>query len=170
MSIRSITAATWAIRFSCIAALVGAGCSTQTSAPTAPTPAPAPAPAPAPPPATASIQITIEPNPVPFSGVPITDAASCASSRNTWFYDQVFKETGGAAVTFTARVDKFDDSPVQSQTGISVPVPANGTLTWHSRWCSAAATAHTAQTTWTGVDANGHSVSVTGPVARLMAR
>src|SRR5688572_5420932 len=46
-------------------------------------------------PSTASVQITINPNPVPFSGSPITDAPSCAGYANTWFYDQVLTEFAG---------------------------------------------------------------------------
>ena len=52
--------------------------------------------------------MTISPNPVPFSGQPITDIATCATRPNTWFYDQILKETGGVAVTVTRRVDTFD--------------------------------------------------------------
>lgn len=36
----------------------------------------------------------ISPNPVPFSGQAITDVASCRDRPNTWFYDQILKETG----------------------------------------------------------------------------
>ena len=36
---------------------------------------------------------------MPFSGQPITDVASCNGRANTWFYDQVLRETGGVAVT-----------------------------------------------------------------------
>jgi hypothetical protein len=45
------------------------------------------------------VQVTVSPNPVPFSGQAITDIASCATRPNTWFYDQVLRETGGVAVT-----------------------------------------------------------------------
>ena len=77
-----------------------------------PTPTPAPTPTPSPSPSTGSgtgaVQVTVSPNPVPFSGQAITDIASCATRPNTWFYDQVLRETAGVAVTITRRVDSFD--------------------------------------------------------------
>jgi hypothetical protein len=111
--------------------------------------------------------VTVNPNPVPFSGQPVTDAPSCAGSKNTWFYEQVLKETGGAAVTFTSRIDKFDERVVNTVTNLSLVVPANGSMSIQSRWCSAQGVAHTAQTTFTGTDTNGHSVSADGAVASL---
>ena len=49
-----------------------------------------------------SVVITVNPNPVPFSGVPVTDEPGCAVLPNTWYYDQVFTETAGVEVTFTS--------------------------------------------------------------------
>src|SRR6266542_3760069 len=91
------------------------------TAPSAPAPTPAPTPTPAAP-ATASVQFAINPNPVPFSGQPITDSAGCAGSKNTWFYNQVATESGGAIVTFTSRVDKFDGRVVNTLTGLNLVV------------------------------------------------
>ena len=144
-----------------------------TPAPKPVTPAPAPAPAPAPPPpsssATGRVEVSISPNPVPFGGQPITDIASCASRPNTWFYDQVIREVGGAAVTVTERVDMFDGA-VTARTNPSLRIAANQSTTLRTRWCSSAATAHTAQSNFSGTDANGRAWSVTGPVVRLQAR
>src|SRR5687768_15397168 len=100
----------------------------------APSPAPGPAPTPAPAPSTGRVQVTINPNPVPFSGQPITDSASCATRPNTWFYDQVVRETGGVAVTITERVDMFDGA-VTARTNPSLRVAANGSTTLCTRWC-----------------------------------
>jgi hypothetical protein len=115
------------------------------------------------------VEVTINPNPVPFSGQPITDIASCATRPNTWFYDQVIREVGGAAVTVTERVDMFDGA-VTARTNPSLRVAANQSTTLRTRWCSSAATAHTAQSNFSGTDANGRAWSVTGPVVRLQAR
>jgi hypothetical protein len=140
----------------------------------APAPSPTPAPAPAPTPtATASgpgsVAVAINPNPVPFSGQAITDVASCANRPNTWFYDQVLRETGGVAVTVTERVDSFDGA-VTSRTNPGIRIGANGTTTIRTRWCSSSASAHTAQTSFSGTDANGRTWSVTGPTVRLLAK
>jgi len=135
-----------------------------------PTPTPVPAPnQPAPVGAKGNVQVTVSPNPVPFSGQPITDLASCSTRPNTWFYDQVLKETGGAAVTITRRVDSFDGA-AGSATNPNLRIAANGTTSVHTRWCSVAATAHTAQSTFSGTDANGNSWTVTGPLVRLSAK
>jgi hypothetical protein len=143
-----------------------------TSAPApapSPAPVPAPAPAPSPSPAIGRVEVTINPNPVPFSGQPITDIASCRDRPNTWFYDQVLREVGGAAVTVTERVDTFDGA-VTSRTNPGLRIAANGSTTLRTRWCSSSPAAHTAQTTFSGTDANGRSWTVVGPTVRLQAR
>jgi hypothetical protein len=135
----------------------------------APTPTPAPAPAPAPPSAAVgTLRVTVNPNPVPFSGQAITDIASCNTRPNTWFYDQVLREVGGVAVTVTERVDSFD-GVVTSRSNPGLRIAANGSLTVRTRWCSASASAHTAQTNFSGTDANGKTWSVTGVAVRLQA-
>jgi hypothetical protein len=113
--------------------------------------------------------VTINPNPVPFSGQPMTDVASCANRANTWFYEQALREAGGVAITVTQRVDFFDGA----ETGRSNPnlrIAANGSTSIRTRWCSSTATAHTAQTNFSGTDANGKTWSLTGPTVRLQAR
>ena len=137
----------------------------------APAPAPSPAPAPAPPPSSAvgRVQVTINPNPVPYSGQPITDVASCRDRPHTWFYEQVLRETGGVAVTVTGRVDSFDGAAGAS-TNPNLHIAANGSTTVRTRWCSSTPSAHTAQTNFSGTDANGKSWNVTGVVVRLNAR
>jgi hypothetical protein len=135
-----------------------------------PTPTPVPAPnQPAPVGAKGNVQVTVSPNPVPFSGQPVTGVASCATRPNTWFYDQVLRETGGAAVTITRRVDSFDGA-AGSASNPNLRIAANGTTTIPTRWCSVAATAHTAQSSFSGTDANGNPWSVTGPLVRLAAK
>ena len=71
----------------------------------APSPQPTqPGPAPAPGPVAGAVEISINPNPVPHSGTPITDAAGCKDVKYTWFYDQVFRETGGSTVTLLSSI------------------------------------------------------------------
>jgi len=138
------------------------------------TPAPAPTPTPTPtPPSSGSgagaVQVTVSPNPVPFSGQPITDIATCATRPNTWFYDQMLKETGGVAVTVSRRVDTFDGA-AGAATNPNLRIAANGSTTIRTRWCSVSAAAHTAQSSFSGTDANGKAWSVTGPLVRLNAK
>jgi hypothetical protein len=138
-------------------------------APVAPRPTPTPTPTPPPSSATGRVEVAINPNPVPFSGQPIPDVASCRDRTNTWFYDQVLREVGGAAVTVTERVDSFDGA-VTSRSNPSLQISANASTTLRTRWCSTSGAAHTAQTTFSGTDANGRSWSLAGPTVRLMAR
>ncbi len=123
--------------------------------------------APPPPPNRGSVKLSINPNPVPFSGQPVTDEPGCADKSNTWFYDQVFEETAGTGVTFTARVDSFDGFVVNNFSGLTIVVPPLGTLTLHARWCSGNPTNHTALSTFSGVDDSGAAVNVTTPSIRL---
>ena len=118
--------------------------------------------------ATGSVRVSINPNPVPFSGVPVTDTPGCATLPNTWYYDQVFTESSGAAVTLTSRIDYFDGFSVNNIQGIAINIPAGGTAALKARWCSGNATNHTAQSTFSGVDSRGAPVVVNTPVIKLM--
>jgi hypothetical protein len=164
----------------CVAALISASCSSNDSSPTepssstpspsnspAPAPTPAPTPSPSPAPTVGAVRIELEPNPVPFSGQPITDSAGCAGSKNTWFYDQKLMENGGVDVVFTQRIDKFDGRVVNTLSGQNIQVPANSQIRIKSRWCSSQAVHHSAQTTFSGSDAKGNPITVEGPVADL---
>jgi hypothetical protein len=113
--------------------------------------------------------VTVSPNPVAFSGQPITDISSCVNRPNTWFYDQVLRETGGVAVTVTRRIDTFD-GVAGSATSPNLRIAANGSTNISTRWCSVSSAAHTAQSSFSGTDANGKAWSVTGPVVRLSAK
>jgi hypothetical protein len=157
------------------AALGGAAACSSSDSPTSPTPTangPAPqtpSPTPAPAPAVGALEISVNPNPVPHSGAPITDAAGCRDVRYTWFYDQVFRETGGSTVTLTNRVDLFDERETNNVSNLNIVVSANGTNQIRSRWCSSNRSVHSAQTRWSGTDANGRSIVVMGPKVTLSA-
>ena len=150
-----------------VIALAGASCRTSQSSPTSPSNVAAP---PAPPAATGSLSVRINPNPVPFSGQPVTDAAGCAGVPNTWFYEQVLTETGGANVIVFERVDLFDGKQV-NKTGVTIDVVARSTTTIRSRWCSASSATHTAQTNFTARDAaTGRTFAQDGPIVNLMKK
>ena len=139
------------------------------ASPTAPSSTPPPSTGSNLPPSTGSVKVEVQPNPVPFSGLPVTDAGpGCNNVKNTWFYDQVFTESGGSEVTFTNRTDTFDGFVVNELSGLKIVVQANGTLTLHTRWCSGNPIDHTARSSFTGTDATGKVVTVTGPAVKLM--
>ena len=161
----------WLAVVACATALA-IGCNNSPTAPDSDDPPPVvtnpppPSPGPGPTP-TGAVTIALNPDPVPHSGQPITDAAGCANVRYTWFYEQVFRETGGSQVTFTNRIDLFDERETNNVSA-NIVVPANGSFTIRSRWCSSDRREHSAQTRWTGTDAAGRAIVVLGPRARLM--
>jgi len=116
----------------------------------------------------ASVQVSVNPNPVPFSGAPITDTPECLNYAFTWFYTTVLQETGGNSVTFTSRVDNFDGKQANNLKGLKIALGPHDTVTLQTRWCSGASTPHTAQSIFGGVDASGNAVTATGQVAQLM--
>ena len=154
--------------------LAASACSDGT--PTSPTPSgTTPPTAGGPPPPSAppaspvgALSVEIHPNPVPHSGARIPDAPGCANVQFTWFYDQVIKETGGSAVTLTNRIDLFDERETNNRT-VNIVIPANGSTTIQTRWCSSTRSVHSAQTRWAGTDASGRSVSIMGPKVTLSA-
>lgn len=176
MATKSIKSAT-SLAAICVAALVSITCGAiEDDSPTAPsavspsssqTPSPAPSPTPAPSSGKASVKITINPNPVPHSGQPITDVAACSGVKNTWFYEQILEETNGVAITFSDRQDFFDGRVANTINNAGIQVPARGRISIRSRWCSSTATSHTAQTNFSGRDANGNVVPANGPQVTL---
>jgi hypothetical protein len=114
------------------------------------------------------LNVSVNPNPVPFSGKPITDVAGCQNRNNTWYYDQIL-ETSGSALTITSEIDMFDGFVVNNLTDLHITVPAGGKTTLNPRWCSSESREHTAQSTFGGVDANGNTFTVSGPKVTLMA-
>lgn len=108
------------------------------------------------------------PNPVPYSGEKITDVSGCAASPHTWFYDQVLTETGGSTVTFTKRVDLFDNTKVNDRSDLNIVVPANSSTTVKTRWCSSNNSRHAAESTFAGTDAAGNEVTATAGVVQLL--
>lgn len=155
------------LMFVCGVALAAAMCGDSPTGPTPTSSPPTPTPTPTAP-SVGNVEVTVAPNPVPFSGQPITDHPGCSGVRNTWFYEHQFREVGGAEVTFRSRVDTFDGFIVNELSGLNIVVPANGTLALRSRWCSQSAAEHTARSRFTGTDANGNPVSLTGPNVRLL--
>jgi len=155
-------------------AFVAIGCgseSSPTTAPTTPSPVVTPAPTPTPtPPARGRVEMSVVPNPVPYSGDRIADVPGCVTSQNTWFYDQILTETGGSTVTFTQRIDLFDNSRTNDRSDLSIVVPANDSITLKTRWCSATSVEHTAESRFSGKDAAGNEISVTSGVVRLMKK
>ena len=156
-----------------VAAFIAISCGGESSPPTAPTAAPPPVVTPPPPPPPAArgqVAASVVPNPVPYSGDRISDVPACVSSQNTWFYDQILTETGGSTVTFNSRIDLFDNTRTNDRSDLNIEVPANGSITLRTRWCSTTSAEHTAESRFSGKDAAGNEISVTSGVVRLMKK
>ena len=117
------------------------------------------------------LKVRIDPDPVPFSGKPITDVASCRdsvlASKNTWFYDQIISTETGIPVTITERENFFDGRFV-SKINETIRIAGNAGYIIHSRWCSGTKVFHYVQTRFKGKDDNGEPFVLNGPWVRLM--
>jgi hypothetical protein len=165
---------TWSIVFACAAVLITAACGSIEPSPTAPSPT-SPAAAPSSGPATSTapgkLEVTVNPNPVPWSGQPITDSAGCANVPNTWFYDQVLRNSGGNTINVSDRTDYFNDREVSKRTALGIVLEPGATTSIRTRWCSSASGAQSAQTNWGATDVKtGAVLTVNGPKLTLRSR
>jgi hypothetical protein len=112
------------------------------------------------------VEVSIRPNPVPWSSQPIE---GCALA-NTWQYDQMLMNSGGSRLTISDRVDSFDGVQVSTRSGLGIVLAPGAQTSIHTRWCSANATEHRAQTTFSGSDDAGNRITAAGPTVRLAPR
>ncbi len=168
---------TYAIVAVCVTALTAAACGSVEPSPTAPSPVPSPAPSPSPSPSPSPaptsgpgrLQVTINPNPVSWSGTPI-QGSGCDGVTNTWFYNQVLRNTGGKAIVVSDRTDFFNNREVSRRNGLGINIAPGAESTVTTRWCSASVGPHTAKTDFSGQDVDGVSVVFSGNTVTLNAR
>ena len=110
--------------------------------------------------------MSITPNPVPWSGTPIDGC----SRPNTWTYEQVLRNTGGATLTVSDRTDYMNGAKVSERSGLGIVLAPGADRAITTRWCSANATEQTARTDFFGSDGSGGRITFTGPTVRLLAR
>ena len=127
-------------------------------------------PVPEPPSGHFRLSMKVDPEPVAHSGVPVP-LFSCRDNRYTWYYDQHLVSETGVPVTFTERENFFDGRFVGKNTE-QIRLGGNGTpnkaAVLHTRWCSAIARPHYAQTRFKGVSDDGEVIVVNGPWVRLL--
>jgi hypothetical protein len=127
-------------------------------------------PVPEPPSTHFRLSMKVDPEPVAHSGVPVPIFA-CRDNRYTWYYDQHLVSETGVPVTFTERENFFDGRFVGKNTQ-QIRLGGNGTpnkaAVLHTRWCSAVARPHYAQTRFKGVSDEGEVIVVNGPLVRLL--
>jgi hypothetical protein len=113
-----------------------------------------------------SITVTA-PAVVPFSGAPIPGAPGC--TPNTWFYSVTITNTSApASVTITRVVDRFDGVIANDVTRNLFIAPFESRTEAYA-WCSTSS-AHTVQSTFSGVDARGIPVTMSSPLITLLAK
>ena len=138
--------------------------------PPGPPPTAAPGvPVPTPPSTHPRVSIKIDPEPVTYSGRPITDVASCRILPHTWFYDVYLHGETGVTVTFSER-ENFFDGRFTSRSGQTITLGPNGTVVLHVRWCSGYPKFHYTQHRFKGKDEYGEAVTISSPWVRLYAR
>jgi hypothetical protein len=106
---------------------------------------------------------------VPWSGQPI-DGSGCTGVTNTWFYNQVLRNTGGKPITISDRTDYFNNREVSRRNGLGIVLAPGAETSITTRWCSASAGPHTSKTDFSGQDADGASVVFHGSTVTLQAR
>ena len=169
---------TYAIVAVCVTGLTAAACGAVEPSPTAPSPVPSPASSPAPSPSPSpsptpsgpgKLDVTINPNPVPWSGNPI-QGSGCDGVTNTWFYNQVLKNTGGKTIVVSDRTDFFNNREVLKRNGLGITIAPGAESTVTTRWCSASVGPHTARTDFSGQDVDGVAAVFHGTTVTLNAR
>ena len=163
---------TYSIVFACVVALGGAACGSIEDSPTSPseTPAPSPSPGPSPSNGPGRLEVTIDPNPVPWSGQPIS-GSGCDNVPNTWFYTQVLRNAGGSTIVVSDRTNFFNGRETSKQTNVGITLERGASQSVTTRWCSSSPGPHTAQTNWGSTDlASGAVQNLNGPSVTLRAR
>ena len=98
--------------------------------------------------------------------------SGCNADRpNHWHWDQVLKNTGGTRISLTERTNFLDGGPFGNPvTGFTINIDPGQTHTQATAICSAVNAEHSFRTDWSGSDAAGARIAVTGPVVRLMPK
>jgi hypothetical protein len=136
--------------------------------PPGPPPTAAPGvPVPTPPSTHMRVSIKVTPEPVLYSGQPISDVASCRTLPHTWFYDVTLHGETGVKVSFAERENFFDGRFTSKSGGFELP--PNGTVVLHVRWCSGYPRFHYAQHRFKGTDEQGDKVEIMSQWVALYA-
>jgi len=110
--------------------------------------------------------IKVNPEPVPYSGQPITDVSSCRNLKHTWFYEQIVHAETGIGITIQIRENFFDGRFVNKNSE-KIWIRGNGTAVLKTRWCSGYKVFHYTQTRIKFTDDEGGQFEVSGPWVRL---
>ena len=145
----------------------GPGGNTGTWPPGPPPLAPPGVPVPTPPSTHPRVSIKVDPEPVLYSGAPITDVAACRSLPHTWFYDMKIHGETGVRVNFSERENFFEGRFVSRSGGFELA--PNGTVILHVRWCSGYPRFHYTQHRLKGTDEYGEKVEISSPWIALYA-
>ena len=103
---------------------------------------------------------------MPWSSQPIPNC----SLPNTWTYDQVLSNDGGADITISDRTDFFDNAQTSTRSGLGLVIHPGSKETITTRWCSANTFEHHTRTDFTGTDARNNRINFTGPTVTLSAK
>ena len=94
----------------------------------------------------------------------------CTSDRpNKWSWDQILRNTGGSRITLTERVN-YQDGVLFSRASDSITIEPGTSFTRPTFVCLATSTEHKFRTDWSGSDAAGNRISLTGPTVTLLKK
>lgn len=113
------------------------------------------------------VSIKIDPEPVLYSGTPITDVVSCRTLPHTWFYDVILHGETGVRVNVSERENFFGGRFTSKSGGFELG--PNGTVVLHVRWCSGYPTFHYTQHRFKGTDEYGEKIEISTQWIRLYA-
>jgi hypothetical protein len=112
--------------------------------------------------------VQVNPEPVPHSGVPITDTRSCRDLKHTWYYEQTVQALTPVGITIQIRENFFDGRFVNRNTE-KIWIPGGGSVVLKTRWCSGYGRFHYVQTRFKMTHDEGGEFTVSGQWVRLMA-
>jgi hypothetical protein len=124
-------------------------------------------PVPTDPTASPQMHVAIDPEPVMHSGVAVP-VAGCEDKPYTWYYSQMLVNDSAMSITFTSR-ENFFDGRYSSTNPQVITIGPNDSVTLDTRWCSAYAKPHYAQTRFKGRNQAGKALVISAPWARLTA-
>jgi hypothetical protein len=101
-----------------------------------------------------------------------TNAVSgCDSSRpNRWRWEQILRNTGGTRITLTERKNFLNGGDFSTVSSFTINIEPGASHTQPTAFCSAVNDDQTFRTDWSGSDAGGNRISVTGPNVSLRKR
>ena len=94
--------------------------------------------------------------------------SGCEADRpNRWHWNQVLTNNTGSRITLTERVNFLNGGHFSTVGNLTINIDPGQSFTHPSAFCSAVNAEQSFRTDWSGSNASGARVAVTGPVVKL---